>query len=89
METSPLVVSRYFFLYCFEGKKVVFLGYFLFFLDRNSIFPLHTVIQNTLKIGQEYSTVPRAQERVSERASERVSAVERASEVSRVELVNE
>ena len=38
-----------------------------------------TVIQDTLKIGQEYSTVPQAQERVSERASERVSTLERAS----------
>ena len=44
-----------------------------------------TVIQDTLKIGKKYSTVPRAQERVSERselcrASERVSgASERAS----------
>ena len=38
-----------------------------------------TVIQNTLKTGQKYLTVPGAQERVSERASERVSgASERA-----------
>ena len=58
-----------------------------------------TVIQDTLKIGQKYSTFPRAQERVSaraservsaaERASERVSAVERASEVSSAEQANE
>ena len=30
-----------------------------------------TVIQDTLKIGQKYSTAPQAQERVSERANER------------------
>ena len=35
--------------------------------------PQTTVIQDTLKMGQKYSTVPRARERVSERASERVS----------------
>ena len=48
-----------------------------------------TVIQDTLKVGQKYSTVPRAQERVSERASERVSAAERASEASSAEQANE
>ena len=44
-----------------------------------------TVIQDNLKIRQRYSTVPRAQER----ASERVSAAERASEASSAEQVNE
>ena len=39
---------------------------------------LATVIQETLKIGQKYSTVLQARERVSERASERMSAAERA-----------
>ena len=48
-----------------------------------------TVIQDTLEIGQKYSTVPRAQERVSERASERVSAAERVSEASSAEEANE
>ena len=45
-----------------------------------------TAIQNTLK---KYSTIPRAQERVSERASERVSPAERASEASSAEQANE
>ena len=47
-----------------------------------------TVIQDNLKIRQRYSTVPRAQERVSEQASERVSAAERASEASSAEQAN-
>ena len=50
---------------------------------------LDTVIQDTLKIGQRYSTVPRAKERVRERANERVSAVERASEARHAEQANE
>ena len=41
------------------------------------------------KTGLEYSTVPRAWQRVSERASERMSAAERASEVSSAEQANE
>ena len=46
-----------------------------------------TVIQITLKIGKKYSTVPRAQERVSERngareRSERCGASERVSGAS-------
>ena len=48
-----------------------------------------TVIQDILKIGQECSTVPLAQERVSERPSERMSAAERASEASSAEQANE
>ena len=34
---------------------------------------LRTVIQETLKVGQKYSTVPRAQQRVRERTREQVS----------------
>ena len=45
-----------------------------------------TVIPDT--IGQKHSTTPWDQERVSERASERVSATERASEASSVEQTN-
>ena len=43
-----------------------------------------TMIQNqdTSIAGQKYSTGPRAQERVSERGSEQVSAAERASEAN-------
>ena len=52
-------------------------------------FVLSKVIQDTLNIGQKYSSVPRVWERVSERASERVSAAERASEASSVEQANE
>ena len=48
-----------------------------------------TVIQDNLKIGPKYSTVPRAQEQVSERASERVSAAGRGSEASSLEQANE
>ena len=45
-----------------------------------------TVIQDTLKIGQKYTIVPRARERVSERASERTIAAarERASSAEQV-----
>ena len=47
------------------------------------------VIQNVLKIGQKYSSVPRAQERASVQTSERVSAAERASEGNSAEQANE
>ena len=48
---------------------------------------LGTVIHDTLKIGQKYSTVPRAQERVSERSgtrerSEQCGASDRVSGAS-------
>ena len=46
-----------------------------------------TVIQDTLKIGQKYSVVPRARERVSKRASEQTQR--RASEASSVEQASE
>ena len=46
---------------------------------------LPTVIQQTLKIGHKYSTVPLAQEQASERASERLSAAERVSEAGSAE----
>ena len=42
-----------------------------------------TAVQDTLKIGQKYSTVPQTQERVSERASKLVIAAECASEASK------
>ena len=42
-----------------------------------------------LKAWIKYSIVPRAQERVSEQASERVSAAERASEARSVEHAND
>ena len=48
-----------------------------------------TVIQDTLKVGHNYFTASPAQERVNERASERVSAVERASNASSAEQANE
>ena len=44
-----------------------------------------TVILNTLKNKQKYSTVPQAQEQVSELTSEWVSAAERVSEASSAE----
>ena len=47
-----------------------------------------TVIQDSLKNGQNYFTVPGAQE-LSELASGRVSAAERASEASSEEQANE
>ena len=48
-----------------------------------------TAIQETMKIGQKYSSVPQAWERVSKQVSERVSAVERTSEASSAEQENE
>ena len=48
-----------------------------------------TVIQNSLKMGQKYFTVPWAQEIVNKCARERVSAAEGASEVSSAEQANE
>ena len=50
---------------------------------------LCTVTQNTLKIGQRYSTVLPAHIGASEQASEEMSAAERASEASSAEQTNE
>ena len=47
------------------------------------------MIQDSLKIGQKYSTVPGAQERVSKRAREQVGAAERAGEARSAEQANE
>ena len=46
----------------------------------------HTMIRDDLKMGQKYYTVPRAQERESERT---ITGVERTSEASNAEQVNE
>ena len=49
------------------------------------------MIQDTLKIGQKYSTVPRARERVSERsgARERIEQCGASEQVSKAEQTNE
>ena len=47
------------------------------------------MIQDTLEIGIKKFTVPKAQERVSERASERVGAAKHVSGASSAEQTNE
>ena len=48
-----------------------------------------TVIQDTLKIGQKYSIVPRARKRVSERANESAKRSARAKRAVRSKRTNE
>ena len=50
---------------------------------------VRTVIQDNLKIEENYSAASRAQERVSERANKRVSADKRATERSSAQQANE